>query len=253
MEQLREAATQLPVHNMFETSGLEQCDEPRRLWQVGDALGEVAVCGAIGQETSDEGNDLAEVDPVAEANQRVVRHADIEEADSTVRSDDAVEFGEERRKVHEVAKRKAAGHAVDARVGNGQLQDVGLNPRSFTSASMQHPVRQVDRNRRQPCVSKIDAHVARSTRQVEHDAVLWQTECLEGNLPPAHVEPERHDAVDEVVARGNLVEHVLHCSALCVSLQEALGVPRGAVVSAIPSHEGRLRPEHAFGADRGAW
>jgi hypothetical protein len=25
------------------------------------------------------------------------------------------------------------------------------------------------------------------------------------------------------------------------------------VVIAIPSHEGRLRPEHAFGADRGAW
>jgi len=203
---------------VFETSGLEKRDEASRLRKVRNALGKVAIRGAIREESSDERHDLSEVDPISKPNQRIVRHADVEQADATVRFDDSVEFVEERGEVHEIAKCKAAGHAIDTRVRHGKLQDVGLNPRGIASSSVQHSIGKINRDWRKTCFSEVDAHVTRATRQVEDDASFRQSERSEGDLPPTHVEPEGHDAVDEVIARGDLVEHVLHGSTLRVSL-----------------------------------
>ena len=49
----------------------------------------------------------------------------------------------------------------------------------------------------------------------------------DGPAPPAHVEAERHDPVDEVVARGDGVEHLAHGGALLVALRQRVAVPAG--------------------------
>ena len=54
-----------------------------------------------------------------------------------------------------------------------------------------------------------------------------QAERAHGPAPPAHVEAERHDPVDEVVARGDGVEHVAHGGALLVALRQRVAVPAG--------------------------
>ena len=104
-----------------------------------------------------------------------------------------------------------------------------------------------------PISLQVDAQVARAGGEVDDRAVLGKPEHSNGPTPQADVEAEGHDAVDEVVARGDLVEHVLHSSSLFVAVKQALGIPRRPGASTFSSHEQRLRPQHAFGADRGAW
>ena len=253
MEKLCESATQLSMHYVFESRVLEECHELGRFGEIRDALGEVAIGGAIGQQSADQRNDLAEVNAVAEPDERIVGNADIEEADPTVRSNHAMKFDEERAEIDEIAKCEAARHAIDAAVRNGQLKDVCLRPWRVAPTGVQHAVGEVDGNRFQSRVCQIDAHVASATSEVEDDTAFGKAERSQGDLSPAHVESEGHDPIHEVVSRRDLVEHVLHGGALFVSLEEAVGVPRWAAMFVIPRHEGRLRPAHAFSADRGAW
>ncbi len=69
MQQLRESAAELAVDDVFEAGLFEQGNEFGWLGKVGDALGEISIGGAVGQEAADEWNNLAEVDAVAEADE----------------------------------------------------------------------------------------------------------------------------------------------------------------------------------------
>ena len=90
MQQLRESSAELAVDDVFEASLFEQGDELGGLGEIGDAFWQVSIGGAVGQQATDEWNDLAEVDAVAEANEWIVWHADIEEADAAIWSYDTV-------------------------------------------------------------------------------------------------------------------------------------------------------------------
>ena len=65
---------------------------------------------------------------------------------------------------------------------------------------------------------QLAAQVARPAGQVEHRGSPQQGERPHGPPPPADVHAERHDAVDQVVARGDGIEHVLHRPDLVVAL-----------------------------------
>ena len=52
-----------------------------------------------------------------------------------------------------------------------------------------------------------------------------QAELADGPPPPAHVEAERHDPVDQVVARRDGVEHLAHRGPLLVALGQRVAIP----------------------------
>lgn len=52
-----------------------------------------------------------------------------------------------------------------------------------------------------------------------------ESEGLHGQSPPPDVESERHDAIDEVVAGGDSVEHLLHGNGLLRARRQLFGVP----------------------------
>ena len=94
-------------------------------------------------------------------------------------------------------------------------------------SAAQHAEAEVDRDRAVPGAGEVDAQVAGAAGQVEHAAAGGRAERAHGPAPPAHVEAERHDPVDEVVARGDGVEHVAHGGALLVALGQRVAVPAG--------------------------
>ena len=168
MQQLRESAAELAVYDVFEASLFEQGDELGWLGKVGDAFWQVSIGGAVGQEAADEWNNLAEVDAVSEADEWVVWHADIEEADATVWSNDTVQLGEEGTEIDEVAQGEPARDSIDTLVGHGKLEDVGLDSWGVTASGVQHAVRQVDRDGPQSRIRQVDAHISGAAREVEH-------------------------------------------------------------------------------------
>ena len=158
---------------------------------------------------------------VADPHEAVAGHADVEQGDAPAGADHAGELGEERRQVDEVAQGEPARHAVDAAVGDREAQDVGLDPRRSAAVGAQHPEAEVDRDRlRWPAA-------ARSTHRSPVPLARSSTLLPAGNAsavdcvaPPAHVEAERHHPVDEVVARGDGVEHLAHGPDLLVALRQ---------------------------------
>lgn len=97
-------------------------------------------------------------------------HADIEEADATVWPYDTVQLGEEGTKIDEIAQGEPARDSIDTVVGYGKLEDVGLDSWGVTASSVEHAVRQVDRDWPQSRVRQVDAHISGATRKVEHRA-----------------------------------------------------------------------------------
>ncbi len=140
--------------------------------------------------------------------------------------DDPSELLEERREVGEVAQREPARHAVDRRVGHGQAQDVTLNPRCARAIGGEHPEREVDRDRPMSRLAEVDTQIAGARGEVEHGRSGRQAQVAHGAPPPTHVEPERHDPVDEVVARGDRIEHLANRLLLLVTLRQRVAVPR---------------------------
>lgn len=72
---------------------------------------------------------------------------------------------------------------------------------------------------------QVDAQVTGARSEVDDGAVLRKSELAHGAAPPACVESEGHDPIDEVVSRGDGVEHVADRSDLLVALREGVAVP----------------------------
>ena len=165
------------------------------------------------------GHDLAEVDAVAPAQDRVVgrwrpRAARRGPPTRTTRASSAKNGG----KLAQVAQREPARGAVDVAVAEGEPQHVGEHTGDAAPIGAQHAVGQVDADRLEACGRELAAQVAGAPGEVEHDRAAGQRELVDGAPPPADVHPERHDAVHEVVARGDGVEHRPHRGGLLLAL-----------------------------------
>jgi hypothetical protein len=65
------------MHGVSESGSLKLSDQNRPVRKVGDAAWQVPVSSCIAEKSSDSRHHLAEVDVVAEANERVVWDANI--------------------------------------------------------------------------------------------------------------------------------------------------------------------------------
>jgi hypothetical protein len=171
-EELGEPAGQQMVRGVLESGRLEHVQHAGRRGQVGDALGEVPVGGTVGQHGADLGDDLAEVDVVAEADQPVARDPDVEQRDPPPRTHDTGELLEEAGEVDQVAQCEPARDAVDRCVRHRKPEDVGLHPRRPRPVGGEHAVRKVDRDRGVAGLPQVDAQIAGPGREIEHGRFL---------------------------------------------------------------------------------
>lgn len=114
--------------------------------QIGDALREVTVRGAVGKQCADAWHNFAKVDVVPPAHDGVARNADIEKRDTATRADNARDLFEELRQIYKVTKCKSARDTVDRLVWHRKPQDVGLHERFARLVSAQHAKAEIDRN-----------------------------------------------------------------------------------------------------------
>ena len=139
-------------------------------------------------------------------------------------SDGACQLGEERRQVDQVPQGEPARRTVDALVGDGEPQHVGVDERCGRAGGRQHPERQVHPDRSKPRGGELTAQVARATGQVDHGRAVGEGEVAHGPSAPGDVHPQRHDPVHEVVPGGDGVEHRPHGPDLVGALRKVVGV-----------------------------
>ena len=112
-------------------------------------------------------------------------------------------------------------------IGHRQAQDVGLHARRAATGR-----RRASRRLRSTEIGWWPAR-ARSMHRSPVPLARSRTRLpgaqLEGahrSPPPAHVEAERHDAIDQVVPRRDGVEHVADGADLVVALRKRFAIPR---------------------------
>ena len=115
--------------------------------------------------------------------------------------------------------------AVHRTAGQRQAEDVGLHARAAAAVGREHAVAEVEGDGPDAALGEIDAQVARAGGEVDDRGARGKGQEAHGLAAPAHVQPKRHDAVHEVVARGDGVEHLADRLHLVVALGQLLGVP----------------------------
>ena len=171
----------------------------RRRRQVRHALGQVPVGGRIGQQPADAGHHLAEVHAVSPADHGVGRGGDVEQGDAPARADDPSSSSKNAPSSTRL-RSEAARRPVERRPGPG-ARGCRPGPAAPAAVGQQHPEREVDRHRPQPW-RQLHAQVAGAGGRGRRPANRLQVQRAHGQPPPADVEPERHQTVDEVVARA---------------------------------------------------
>ncbi len=113
---------------------------------------------------------MGEPDPMAEAEQPVLRFADFEKCQSSPGAEHAAKLVHDTGQVGEVADRESAHHGIRGAGQEGQLRSVSLNQRGAASAcGSQHAEREVDSHRLVPFTTEAASQVPRPTADVEHD------------------------------------------------------------------------------------
>ena len=145
-----------------------------------------------------------------QSHEPVARDADVEQRDPAARAHRPVP-----------ARRRSAGSSTRLRSANphvtpstersrhGQAQDVGLHTRRAGPVGGEHPEatgrpRSADGR---PCAGRCTGRPC-PTRDRAPSSPAGKLERAHRPPPPPHVEPERHDAIDEVVPRRDGVEHL---------------------------------------------
>ena len=207
-------------------AALERSHELAGRREVGDAAGQVAVGGGVGEQSTDARARRAR--STTPWPHRTSPLCGVPTSSSAMRPPGRTTRASSTKKVvevDEVAQGESARDAVDRGVRDGQAEDVGLDPRRAAVVGAQHPQAEVDRDGTVAGPGEVDAQVARAAGQVEHPAARRQAELPNGAPSPAHVEAERHDPVDQVVARRDGVEHLAHGGPLLVALRQRVAVP----------------------------
>jgi hypothetical protein len=185
-----------------------------------DGPGEVRVRCTVGEQPTEPRNDGAEVETVAASHEGVRGFADREQSDAAAWADHPVCLGEERVEVDYVAQREATGCPVDGGVAQRHPRHVGADQGRARRAGCEHPARHVGSDRDVSHAGEVTAEVAGATGEIGHDRAGRQRQVTHAPPPPTDVEPEGHDAVDEVVAGRDPVEHRRDQAGLVVSGRE---------------------------------
>ena len=196
----------------------------RRGGQVGHRARQVAVGVPVGQGAADHGDDAGEPDVVAGPERAGGRGVDLEQGDASPRPDDPRRLGQGGGQVGEVAQGVPADEPVEGAVGKGQPTAVGLHERHAAAVGRQHAAAQVGPD---DAVAPAEGHlgeVAGAAGQIEEERPGGQGEGGDGGPSPELVEPEGHEAVDQVVAGGDGVEHGADSNRLLLAHGKRLGL-----------------------------
>jgi hypothetical protein len=142
----------------------------------------------------------------------------VDQRHAAARPDDPRQLGEHDPEVDEVPEGEATGHAVDSAVRQRKPLGIALHDGRRCAPGGQHPEGEVDPDREVPGVRQVVAEVARPTGDVEDGGAGREGQGADCLPPPAHVQAEGHDPIDQVVAGRDAVEHRPHRPRLVLAL-----------------------------------
>ena len=185
--------------------------------QIGDRLGEVAVGLLVRERRADGGDGLLEPQVVAGAPERRGRRVHLKHGQAPTGPQDAGRLAQGRGQVGEVAQGVTTEEAVEGTVDEGQPAPVRLHQGRGGPVGVEHAGAQVGPDDAVAVAQRQAREVAGAAGQVEHQRSFRQCQRGHRAASPRLVEPERHQSVDEVVARRNGVEHGAHARRLLFS------------------------------------
>ena len=185
--------------------------------EVGHRAGEVVVCLLVGERPAQSRDGPVEPHVVPGAPEPGRRGVDFEHGEPAAGAEHPGTLRERGREVGEVAECVAAHETVEGAVDKGEATAIGLDERRGRAVGRQHARAQVRPDHAVAAPSCQPGEVPRPAGQVEHERVLGQGERPHGAPPPGLVEPEGHQAVHQVVARCDGVEHGAHACRLLVA------------------------------------
>ena len=156
---------------------------------------------------------------------------DIEQRDSSARTNNAAEFLEEAFELDQIAQCESAGDAIKGRVGHREVENVGLGKRRLGASRGEHPVRKIEPDRAESLRLEFAAEVTGAACQISDERTGGEAKVAHCAAPPSNVHPEGHHSVDEVVARGDGVKHRTDGADFFVTLGKLFGVHLGHICS----------------------
>ena len=202
-------AAEAAIGDVAEAVAAHQLGQLVRAGEAAHARREIGVGLATWKDLARERDQHVEPELVEEL-QRPARPRDLEDADAPARLEHPPQLVEPALEVGDVADAEADRGGVERAVLEGQLEEIALHPldrRLLPPRALQHPGREVEPDHLAGArLAGRDREVARAAAAVE-DAIAGRDDLAHGQAAPALVEPDRHDAVHQVVDRRDPVEH----------------------------------------------
>ena len=192
----------------------KRCSERVRLGEVCGGGRKVAVGLAIAEQAADDRYGVLVPDLVAGQHDPVLGGGDLEQADSSSRSNHPTHLAQRALEVREVPEGVPADQPIDRTVGQGECRGIRLDQRPGAMGGIKHPEGQVGADGEQSRLGCRPTQVAGPTGEIEDPRPRGESEGADGPTTPTGVEPERHDPIDQLVARSDVVEHRPHHAGL---------------------------------------
>ena len=210
----------LVVNNLGESGFLHHLLEGFLVGKFENRVGQVLVGAAFGDQAADPGENLAEIKVVDFLKQAAIGVGEFEDHRFAAGLEHPAHLPESGGAVDDVADAEGDGDAVELAVGMGhglagggdQGDTVAIRGTGdLLLADLQHPRRQVgadDGQRGGGLGGDLQGDIAGAGGDVENPAVFGQIQLLDGEGPPAAVDAEGKQTVEQIVTGGDGVEHL---------------------------------------------
>jgi len=196
--------------------------------EAGDGFGEVGVGGVVSRdETAEAGEDFAKIPTIERAEKAGGRFGELENGDGAAGLEDAMDFAEAGFVIGEIAKAEGGGNEVEGAVSERKAESVGFEKAkdarravrgraelrsAFSPGANQHGVGKIRaEDAGLPFPREGKGEVTGAAAEIEDiDAGAlenWSKEACRAVAPEA-IGLKREEMIEEVVARGDLCEHL---------------------------------------------
>src|SRR5208337_4924934 len=212
-DQLHGAAEKAALIEIAKARVGEHRHQARLVGQVTHGGRQPGVCVAI-DEPAHERHELVKVDAMPGAEDGRGGSVHFEQRDLSAGLQDAETFAKRVFQIREITERKARHDRVEGSSTQGQAEGVGADQggtrgSAFHSRHTQHLAGEIQAHDADANPCEIGTEVPAATGQIERARIPRQRQRLDRVPAPAPVHAERHEAIHEIVAWGNLVEHRL--------------------------------------------
>lgn len=251
-----DAAGEAIKGDVRETGGAEIGGEGFGAGKLANGFGEIGIgVGATAEESADAGEDLEAVEVVDGAEGGVGRRREFEDCGGAAGTEDAVEFGDAFAVVGEVSEAEGAGDEVEGGVGEGEGEGVGFEEGgagAFGLGGGEHGVAEVGaEDGALAGFFEGEEEVACAAAEVEDaggGVIEIGPDAADGVGAPELIDLEGEDAVEEVVAGGDVGEHAADPEG---GLLFGLGTGRGGALVGVKTVHARAAAAAATTAEWG--